>query len=126
MASFTLVVLVIAGAGALGYFDADAEPPRQAVRAPTATPGPIPTPGTFAVPDPITLTFVLVSTEEHQAVLDAIESGFVWREILQSGTIDVLLVRNPAEEAEAMRKIEAAREVSERSGFVVVVQDLRD
>lgn len=130
MFSFTFIALVVAGAGALGYFDgADAppEPPRQAI-APSPTPFPTVsrTPDAFFPIEPLTVTYYLVDNEADMAALRDLEDRIIFREILEKDAIEVLLIRDEAEEAEANRILEQAEALAEESGFILVVQDLRD
>ena len=123
---FPLVALVVAGAGAMGAFDVEARPPARAERVSF-----IPTPIAFATPDGFVptraavLTVVLVGSEEERALWNALESGLVWREVLQYGHIEVLVVRNAQQEADAFARIEAARQQGKKDGFDVVIQDQR-
>jgi hypothetical protein len=125
--SFPLLALAIAGAAALGAFDARAQPePQRVARQPS-----IPTPIVYSTPvgyiptEELIVTFVLVSTPEDEAVLQEFENGLIWREILAAGTFEVLLVRNTQEERRAFQRIEEARVLGKRSGFVVEVDDRR-
>jgi hypothetical protein len=129
MVSFTAVALIVAAAGALGYFDDDgsSEPPRQAA-APTPTPFPTVslTPDAFFPVEPLTVTYYLVDNEDDVAALQDLEDRMIFREILEKDAIEVLLIRNDEEEAEAFRVLEEAQTLAEESGFILVVQDLRD
>ncbi len=129
MLSFTAIALAVAGAGAMGYFDhpaSNSEPPSQAV-APTRTPAPTisPTPDANATVEPLTVTYYLVDNEQDMRALELYEDGLVFREILEKEAIEVLLIRNQAEQAEADRVLEAAKTRLEKIGFILVVQDLR-
>lgn len=123
---FPLVALVVAGAGAMGAFDTEPRPPARAERVSF-----IPTPIAFATPDGFVptratvLTFVLVRSEEDRALWDALESGLVWREVLQYGHVEVLVVPNQQLETAAFSHIEAARVQGKQDGFEVVVLDQR-
>jgi hypothetical protein len=124
--SFPLVALIAAGAGALGAFDAgDKRPQRVDLASFIPTPIPYATPANFIPTDPLLVTFILVSTEEEQAVLQAFENGLIWREVLQHGTFEVLVITNEEQEAAAFRRIERARNAGRESGFIVQVDDRR-
>ncbi|HWC31478.1 MAG TPA: hypothetical protein VG845_15500 [Dehalococcoidia bacterium] len=124
--SFPLVALIVAGAAALGAFDAKAEERPRIGRIPSIpTPIPYVTPANPIRTEPLQVNFILVSTREDEAVLDAFESGLVWREILAHGTFEVLLVTNAEEEAAAYRLIERARRQGQEAGYVVSVDDRR-
>jgi hypothetical protein len=126
--SFPLLALIVAGAAALGAFDARPQPAAQRVAAASY----IPTPIAFATPvgyiptQKLVVSFILVSRPEEAAALDAFENGLIWREVLQYGTFEILLVTNPTEEAAAFRKIADARARSDREGFTVLVDDRRE
>jgi hypothetical protein len=125
--SFPLLALIVAGAAGLGAFDARAQlAPRPADRA-SFIPTPIPyvTPANYIPPEPLQLTFLLVSNREDEAVLNAFESGLIWREILAHGTFEVILITNAEEEAAAFRQIERARIAGREAGFEVSVEDQR-
>jgi hypothetical protein len=129
MVGFTLVALVAAGAGALGYFDGDGSPERPAPRAavaPTRTLVPFNSPLAFIPADPLTVTFYIVDSEEARDLLDSWEDETIFREILERDAIEVLLVRTPEEEAAAEQALEEAAVLAEESGFILVVEDLRD
>jgi hypothetical protein len=125
---FTLIALAVAGAGALGYFERDADDsPTQAIApTPTATRSPLLTPLPFIPTDPLTVTYYLVDNEHDVNVLESVEDRMIFREILEADAIEILLIRNEEEEAEANRKLEEAKDLAEDSGFILVVQDLRE
>ena len=123
---FPMVALIVAGAGALGAFDAEARPPVRAERV-SFIPTPIiySTPAGFIPTDSFVVTFVLVDTAELARMWDALENDLIWREVLQYGTFEVFVVTNQQEEAAAFSRINAARIEGKKSGFEVVVQDTR-
>jgi len=126
--SFPLVALIVAGAAALGAFDARAQPAPQRLERVSYIPTPIvySTPVGFIPTDDLVVTYVLVDTADAQAALDSFENGLVWREVLQFGTFEVLLVTNADEEAAAFKRIAEARVRGRVSGFQVQVVDQRD
>ncbi|HLG11189.1 MAG TPA: hypothetical protein VI876_05460 [Dehalococcoidia bacterium] len=126
--SFPLVALIVAGAAALGAFDARAQPAPQRLERVSYIPTPIvySTPVGFIPTDDLVVTYVLVDTADAQAALDSFENGLVWREVLQFGTFEVLLVTNADEEAAAFKRIAEARVRGRVSGFQVQVDDQRD
>lgn len=136
MLSFTAIVLALAGAGALGYFDSNdrrSEPPRQAValtRTPASTRTPAPTldltPDAVFPIDPLTVTYYLVDNDRDLHALEGIEDHMIFREILEKDAIEILLIRDEAEQAEADRILDEAALLAEASGFILVVQDLRE
>ena len=132
MFGFTLVALVLAAAGALGYFDRESgRPSREVVQQaprPTITPFPTvsSTPDAFFPLEPLTVTYYLVDNEGDLDALRELENQIIYREILEKDAIEILLVRTEAEEAEAFRVLEEAETLAEESGFILVVQDLRD
>ena len=125
--SFPLLALIVAGAGALGAFDPRAQPAAQRVDPASYIPTPIifSTPVGYFPTALLQVTFVLVDSQEQEAAYDAVESGLVWREILQHGTFETLLVRNAQEEAAALKKIADARVQGRAAGFEVLVDDRR-
>jgi hypothetical protein len=132
MFSFTLLALVLAGAGALGYFDRDdsegrSQTVQQAPR-PTITPFPTvsSTPDAFFPIEPLTVTYYLVDNERDLDALRELEDQIIFREILEKDAIEILLIRDDDEEAEAFRVLEEAEILAEESGFILVVQDLRE
>jgi len=129
MFSFTLIALLAAGAGALGYFDRGDEPVRPAARqavAPTRTLVPFNTPVAFIPADPLRVTYYIVDSEEERDLLNAWEGETIFREILEKDAIEVLLVRDEAEEAEATSILKKAATLAEESGFILIVEDLRE
>ena len=129
MFSFTLIALVAASAGALGYFDREDGSVRPAARqavAPTRTLVPYNTPEFFIPPDPLTVTYYLVDNERDRLALENYENGIIFREILAKDAIEILLIRDEAEQARANQILEDAAVLAEESGFIIVVQDLRD
>lgn len=136
MLSFTAIAIVVAGAGALGYFDSDdqrSEPLREAValtRTPVPTRTPAPTldltpDGVFPI-QPLTVTYYLVDNERDLYALEDVEDRMIFREILEKDAIEILLIRDETEQAEADRVLEEAAALAEASGFILVVQDLRE
>jgi hypothetical protein len=125
--SFPLLALITAGAAALGVFDARAQPEPQRAERVSYIPTPIvySTPVGFIPTDLLQVTFVLVDSEDEEAAYDAIETGLIWREILQHGTFETLLIRNAEEEAEAFKVIADARVRGRTAGFEVLVDDRR-
>jgi hypothetical protein len=129
MFSFTLIALVVAGAGALGYFDSEDQPERPATRqavAPTRTLVPYNTPVAFIPADPLRVTYYIVDSEEERDLLNSWEGETIFREILEKDAIEVLLVRDETEEADANRILEEAAVLAEESGFILIVEDLRN
>lgn len=130
MLSFTAIAIIVAGAGALGYFDNDdrrPDPPQQAV-APTRTPAPtlsLTQDAVFPI-EPLTVTYYLVDNERDLYALEDIEDRMIFREILEKDAIEILLIRDETEQAEADRVLEEAAALAEASGFILVVQDLRE
>jgi hypothetical protein len=126
LVSFPLVALIVAGAGALGAFDAQ---PRPEVRAERVSF--IPTPIVFSTPagyiptDSLIVTYILVSSEDMRMMWDRLENDLIWREVLQYGTFEVEVVTNQQEETEAFSRIATARADGKKSGFEVVIQDMR-
>jgi hypothetical protein len=128
MVGFSIVALVVAGAAAVGYFDVTDDTRVLAERRQPAIPTPIPyvTPAVVIPTDPLIVTFVIVDSEDHLAVMDSFENGLIWREVLRHGTFETLLVASPEDEAQAQKIIAATRERGRSEGFQVVVQDMRD
>jgi hypothetical protein len=126
--SFPLLALIVAGAAALGAFDARPQPAPQRVDAASYIPTPIvfSTPVGFIPTQELVVTFILVSRPEEAAALDAFENGLIWREVLQYGTFEVLLVRNEVEETDAMKRIADATVRGKREGYQVQVEDRRE
>ena len=126
--SFPLLALIVAGAAALGAFDPRPQQPPQRVDAASYIPTPIvfSTPMGYIPTQELVVTFILVSRPEEAAALDSFENGLIWREILQYGTIEILLVRSEAEETEAVRRIAEATARGKREGYQVQVEDRRE
>jgi hypothetical protein len=126
--SFPLLALIVAGAAALGAFDARPQPAPHRVDAASYIPTPIvfSTPVGYIPTQELVVTYVLVDSEEDEAALDAFENGLIWREVLQYGTFEVLLVRDDAEEAVARKRIADATARGKREGFQVLVDDRRE
>jgi hypothetical protein len=127
MVGFTLVALIVAGAGALGYFDASdsaPSPPREVV-APTATLVPYATPLTFIPAEPLTVTYYLVDNEPQKRAYEHYEDDMIFRELLEKEAIEVLLITNEAEQAQANQILADAAKRAQTSGFILVVKDLR-
>lgn len=129
MFGFTVIALAVAGAGALGYFerdDDDSSPSQAVAPRPTATTRPLLTQLPFIPTDPLTVTYYLVDSEHDVSVLESVEDGMIFREILEADAIEILLIRNEEEQAEADQILEEAKDLAEDSGFILVVQDLRE
>jgi hypothetical protein len=126
--SFPLLALTVAGAAALGAFDPRPQQPPPRVDAASYIPTPIvfSTPVGFIPTQELVVTFILVSRPEEAAALDSFENGLIWREILQYGTFEILMVRSEAEETEAMRRIADATARGKREGYQVQVEDRRE
>jgi hypothetical protein len=127
MVGFTLVALIVAGAGALGYFDAgdDTPPPKVEAVAPTRTLVPYATPLTFLPAPPLTVTYYLVDNEREKRAYDHYEDDMIFREVLEKEAIEVLLIQTPEDQANADQILADAKKRSETSGFILVVKDLR-
>lgn len=128
MVSFTLIALVAAAAGALGYFDADKRPssPQGEAVAPVRTLVPYNTPDAFIPAEPLTVTYYIVDSEEERDLLNRWEEETIFREILEKDAIEVLLVTNAEEEQAAQETLKKAERLAEESSFILVVRDLRD
>ena len=113
----------IAAAGALGGFDGwsgHQTPDVQVGRAVVSDAGTVATPG---APPFLTVTYVLVSTEEERAVWDNVEETINQRELLSTMALEVLVVTNAEQEAAAYELIDAAREAYPWNEYVI--EDLR-
>lgn len=129
MVSFTLAALALAAAGAAGLLESGGDEPQTAERRqapPTRTPVPFDTPDPSITPSPLTVTYYLVDSEEDLRAYQGLEDEIIFREILETDDVEVLLVRDTEEEAEAKRVIERAQRLAQESGFILVIRDLRD
>jgi hypothetical protein len=114
-------VLAIAGAAALGVFDAESK-----VREPVSTPEPrlvlsyTPEPSV----GPLVITYYLVDNRSAMEAILVTESQLVNREWLRQNDIEVLLVVDEAGEEQALEAFEEAKERSPFAQFELV--DLRE
>ena len=124
MLGVSVVAVVVAAAGALGLFDADPADERRGLSAPGTTPL-LPQPTAAATgPAPfLTVTYVLVSTEEERLVWDNVEETINQRELLSTMALEVLVVTNAEQEAAAYELIDAARAAYPWNKYVI--EDLR-
>ena len=115
------VVLAIAGAAALGVFDAPS-----AAREPQPTQGPRIALSYTPEPDdgPLVITYYLVDSQTAAEALLVTESQMVNREWLRKNDIEVLMVVDEASEERALRAYEAAKRRSPYAQFELV--DLRN
>jgi hypothetical protein len=127
MVVFTLIALGVAGAGALGYFDASNDTPAPKVEAvaPTSTLVPYATPLSFSPAVPLTVTYYLVDNEREKRAYEHYEDDMIFRELLEKEAIEVLLIQSPEDQARADQILAEAKVRSETSGFILVVLDLR-
>jgi hypothetical protein len=117
--AFTAVAPAIAGAARLGAFEGDPGRPLEQ----GATPAPASQPAVSPSTRPLLITCYLVCSEERRALLHAVEDQLTYREYLSQAALEVLVVRTPAEEAQALRIIDEARSIYPFTRFAV--EDLR-
>jgi hypothetical protein len=123
----TVLIIAVAAAAGLGLFDADEGPKpvqRQAV-VPTRTPVPYSTPIFFIPAKPLTVTYYLVDNEHDARVYESFEDRMIFREVLETDAIEILIIRNAEEQEEANRVLEKASKLAQDSGFILLVKDLR-
>ena len=105
----SVVAVTLAGAAGLGAFDPNddrrASPPPRA----QATPLPVSTVDVSLGGPFLTVTYVLVATEEERAVWDNVETTINQRELLSRMALEVLVVTNEDQEAAAYELIESFR-----------------
>jgi hypothetical protein len=117
--AFTAVALAIAGAAGLGAFEDGPDRPPEQVAAPPPVPQPAVSPNTR----PLVVTYFLVGSEEHRALLHGVEDQLTYREYLSQAALEVLVVQTPGEETQALRIIDEARTSHPFTRFLV--EDLR-
>ena len=126
MLGVTAVVLAVAAAGGLGYFDepepprAEPAPGRSEVQAAAFVAGPAPSPGPAG---PFEFNVYLVYTVEQQQALQVTENQYRSPYLLDGGASIVLLVRTAVEELYAAHHVEEVR--LSFPGAKVIVTDLR-
>jgi hypothetical protein len=130
MLGLSAAALSVAAYGALGGFEhatdtpvttgtpASASTNRQA-----AAPSPAPQPAINPNTRPLVVTYFLVGSEEHRALLHGVEDQLTYREYLSQAALEVLVVQTPAEETQALRIIDEARTSQPFTRFLV--EDLR-
>ena len=125
MLGVTAVVLGLAAAGGLGYFDEPAPSRGSIASAPEAETAPsIPFAGRTPVPTrPFEITIFLVNTREEQSALYAAENTYRSPYLLGGRSAEVLLVRTVEDELMAAHRFEEVRATF--PGANVVVTDLR-
>ena len=74
-------------------------------------------------PRQLVVTYFLVGSEEHRALLHGVEDQLTYREYLSQAALEVLVVQTPAEETQALSIIDDARTSHPFTRFVV--EDLR-
>ena len=114
-----LVVAAAAGVGGLGSLGVETKgkaPPSQPVAVISA-------PAPSGPAQPLAMYYLLVSSEEQAAVFAGVENTIVNREALWAFAFEVLVVRTPDEEREALRVVEEARRRA--PGVRLTVEDLR-
>ena len=123
MLAFTVVAVAGAAAAGLGAFDP--EDPRRAPPPPLARSTPLPVSTVDVVQDApfLTVTYVLVASEDERAVWDSVVTTINQRELLSSMALHVLVVTNDDQEAAAYELIDSIRERYPWNEYVV--QDLR-
>jgi hypothetical protein len=113
MLAFTAALLVLAGAASLGAFNTD-EPKLQLDRrviavAPTYPDAPMIPARSVATPR-LVMTYYIVDTQAMMDSFNMIKAELRHREWLEKSAFEVLLVRTPAEQVEAQKAIDDARE----------------
>ena len=122
MLAVTAVAVAFAAAAGLGAFDDE----QQGAVTPIAraTLPPLPTADATLFPQFLTVTYVLVSSEEERVVWDNVEETINQRELLSKLAFEVLVVTNAEQEAAAYELIDAVREQYPWNEYVI--QDLRE
>jgi hypothetical protein len=120
--ALTAVAVAIAAAAGLGAFE-DERPRRESLPVARATLSPLPTPDATLYPPFLTVTYVLVSTEEERLVWDNVEETINQRELLSKLAFEVLVVTSTEEEAAAYELIDAVRARYPWNEYVI--EDLR-
>jgi hypothetical protein len=124
MLGFSVAALAVAAYGASGGFESDPDTAETADRpVPASVSSPTPGPAAATNPRPLVVTYFLVGSEEHRALLHGVEDQLTYREYLSQAALEVLVVQTPAEETEALRIIDDARTSYPFTRFLVV--DLR-
>jgi hypothetical protein len=121
MFGFSVAALAVAAYGASGGFESD--PDTAATAVPASVNSPPPAPAATSNPRPLVVTYFLVGSEEHRSLLHGVEDQLTYREYLSQAALEVLVVKTPAEETEALRIIDDARTSYPFTRFLVV--DLR-
>jgi len=126
MLAFTAALLLLAGAASLGAFHRD-EPELQLERrviavAPQRPMAPVVTVNVPQAPR-LVMTYYIVDSQEMMDSFNTMKTELRHREWLEKSAFEVMLVRNPAEQVEAQKAIDDARERCVCAEFHV--EDLR-
>jgi hypothetical protein len=123
MLAFTVAVMAVAAAAGLGAFeDRSGSGPEEQAIARAVLPVRQAINPTLA-PQFLTVTYVLVGSEEDRVIWDNVEETINQRELLSKLAYEVLVVTSAEQEASAYAQIEAARQAYPWNQYVI--QDLR-
>ena len=124
LVAFTVAAVAVAAAAGLGAFDP--EDPRRASPPPLArsTPLPVSTGDVFQDAPFLTVTYVLVASEDERAVWNNVVTTINQRELLSRMALHVLVVTNEDQEVAAFELIDSIRARYPWNEYVI--QDLRE
>jgi hypothetical protein len=124
MLGLSAAALSVAAYGALGGFERDTDTAVTTSSPASASTTSQPSQSVSGSnPRPLVVTYFLVGSEEHRGLLHGVEDHLTYREYLSQAALEVLVVRTPAEETQALRIIDDARASQPSTRFVV--EDLR-
>jgi hypothetical protein len=124
MLGLSAAVLSVAAYGALGGFErATDTPDGTGIPASASTNSQPAQPAVTLNTRPLVVTYFLVGSEGHRALLHGVEDQLTYREYLSQAALEVLVVQTPEEETQALRIIEEARTSHPFTRFLV--EDLR-
>ena len=118
MLAFTVAVVAIAAAAGLGAFDDDHARPGRLSQAPP-TLAPVPTPDATLFPQFLTVTYVLVDSEDERVIWDNVEGTINQRELLSKLAFEVLVITSEEQEAAAYELIDSVRKAYPWNEYVI-------
>lgn len=121
MLSFSIAAVAVAAAAGLGLFDPGSELREEPIA--RATAAPVPTADPLLNPQFLTVTYILVASEEDRVIWDNVEQTINQRELLSKLAYEVLVVTNDEQEAAAYALIEATKAAYPWNQYVI--EDLR-
>jgi hypothetical protein len=121
MHGFSVAVVAVAAAAGWGLFDPRSGQRQQPIARSTAAP--VSTLAPSRDPQFLTVTYVLVASEEDRVIWDNVEQTINLRELLSKLAYQVLVVTNEEQEAAAYALIEATKAAYPWNDYVI--EDLR-